>query len=135
MTWSSDVKPDNILICIDHEDAAITHLLQEIPSATYEPRIEPDLSPNPIITVKSQPLPNFGLREDMSNLTICLIDYGNGEQSHVGSVASYLFRRLQQHPPRTTYRSRFNLLSCAHQKLSLAIRGPHPSTFGRWDAW
>jgi serine/threonine-protein kinase SRPK3 len=73
------VKPDNILICIDNEDAAITRLLQETPSVTYEPRIEPDLSPDPIITVKSQPLLNFGLQQDASKLNFCLIDYGHGK--------------------------------------------------------
>jgi len=96
------VKPDNTLICIDHEDSVITRLLQETPSVTYEPRIEPDLSPDPIITVKSQPIPNFGVREDASNINICLIDYGHGKQSHVGTMISYPFRRLQQYPPRNT---------------------------------
>lgn len=97
------MKPDNILICIDYEDAAITRLLHENPSATYEPRIEPDLSPDPIITVKSQPLPNFGLREDANNLSICLIDYGNGKQSHAGLIVIYLSHCLQQRPPRIMY--------------------------------
>ncbi|KAG1814958.1 kinase-like domain-containing protein [Suillus variegatus] len=72
----TDVKPDNVLVCVDCEDEAITRLLEETPSATYEPRFEPTLSPEPIITVKSQPLPNFGLQEDPSNLKVCLIDYG-----------------------------------------------------------
>lgn len=73
------MKPDNVLICLDQEDAAITRLLQEIPSAIYEPRIEPDVSPDPIITVKSQPLSNFG-RQDTSNFNICLIDYSHGKR-------------------------------------------------------
>jgi serine/threonine-protein kinase SRPK3 len=97
------VKPDNTLICIDHDDAAITRLLQETPSATYDPRFEPDLSPDPIITVKSQPLPNFGLGQDASNLNICLIDYSHGKPSRMRTMISYPFRRLQQHPPRKTY--------------------------------
>jgi serine/threonine-protein kinase SRPK3 len=72
------VKPDNILLSVEHADSAITRLLRESPSTTYETRIEPDLSPDPIITVKSQPLPGLGLTPDASNLDICLIDYGNG---------------------------------------------------------
>lgn len=72
----TDVKPDNVLVCLDYEDEAINRLLEETPSATYEPRFEPTLSPDPIITVKSQPLPNIDLRKDASNLKICLIDYG-----------------------------------------------------------
>lgn len=64
------MKLDNVLVCVDYEDEAITRLLEETPSATYEPRLEPTLSPEPIITVKSQPLPNFGLREDASNLKV-----------------------------------------------------------------
>ncbi|KAG2146239.1 kinase-like domain-containing protein [Suillus clintonianus] len=73
----TDVKPDNVLVCVDYEDEAITRVLQETPSATYEPRFEPTLSPDPIITVKTQPLPNLGLREDASNLKVCLIDFGH----------------------------------------------------------
>lgn len=73
------MKSDNILVSVEHDDEAITRLLRESPSATYEPRIEPDLSPDPIITVKSQPLPPLGLRPDASNLQTCLIDYGSGK--------------------------------------------------------
>jgi serine/threonine-protein kinase SRPK3 len=73
----TDVKPDNCLISMEYADEAIPRLLKESPSGTYEPRIEPDLSPDPIITVKSQPLPNPALKSDASNLNICLIDYGH----------------------------------------------------------
>ncbi|KAF8478755.1 kinase-like domain-containing protein [Gautieria morchelliformis] len=73
----TDVKPDNTLVLIGNQDAAISQFLQENPSTNYEPRIEPDLSPDPIITVRSQPLPNFGLKEDASNLDVCLIDLGS----------------------------------------------------------
>jgi serine/threonine-protein kinase SRPK3 len=73
-----DMKPDNTLVLMDNQDAAISDFLQENPSTTYEPRIEPDLSPDPIITVRSQALPNFGLKEDASNLNVCLIDLGSG---------------------------------------------------------
>ncbi|KAG2120501.1 kinase-like domain-containing protein, partial [Suillus discolor] len=86
----TDVKPDNTLICVDHMDEALTRLLQEIPSASYEPRLEPDLSPHPIITVKSQPLSNFGFREDASNLNICLIDYG-----HATPIREHLLEKVQ----------------------------------------
>ncbi|KAG1818704.1 kinase-like domain-containing protein [Suillus subaureus] len=52
----TDVKPDNILV---------SHL-----------------SPEPIITVKLQLLPNFGLWEDASNLKVCLIDYATPAKEH-----------------------------------------------------
>lgn len=74
-----DVKPGNTLISIAPTDEQITEYIKQNPSATYEPRIEPDLSPDPIITVKSQPLPNFGLDPSLSNLEIRLADYGAGE--------------------------------------------------------
>ncbi|KAG2074468.1 hypothetical protein BDR04DRAFT_1151169 [Suillus decipiens] len=39
----TDVKPDNILVCVDYEDEAISRLLEETSSATYEPHFEPML--------------------------------------------------------------------------------------------
>lgn len=51
-------------------DNAIEEEPQRHPSTIYEP----DLSPDPIITVKSQPLPSFGLDQDLSNLDVKLID-------------------------------------------------------------
>jgi serine/threonine-protein kinase SRPK3 len=60
-------------------DETLKAFLQEYPSESYEPRIEPKVSPDPIITVKSQPLPNFGLCEDFSNIRIKLIDFGVGK--------------------------------------------------------
>ncbi|THH03876.1 hypothetical protein EW146_g10325 [Bondarzewia mesenterica] len=73
-----------------YQNEAITRFLKESPSAIYEPRIEPDLSPDPIITVKSQPLPNFGLRPDASNLDVCLIDYG-----HATPAKKHLLEQVQ----------------------------------------
>ena len=50
------------------------------PSSTYETRFEPDLSPDPIITVKSEPLGELCAEQDaLSNPDICLVDYGEGE--------------------------------------------------------
>lgn len=91
----TDVKPDNVLVCLDYEDEAINRLLEETPSATYEPRFEPTLSPDPIITVKSQPLPYIDLRKDASNLKVCLIDYGQAtpaKEHRVELVQSVLLR-------------------------------------------
>ena len=67
------------MVCQDNQDTAIQAFLAENPSATYEPRLERELSPDPIITVKTQPLPNFCLDPTLSNLNIRLIDYGSGE--------------------------------------------------------
>ena len=74
-----DVKPENILVRIDGSDDQISTYFESNPSQTYPPRIEPDLSADPIITVVSQPLPNFGLKPDASNLEICLGDFGCGK--------------------------------------------------------
>ena len=60
-------------------DEQICDYLQANPSATYEPRVEEAISPEPIITVKSQPLPYFGLNPDLSNLHIKLGDFGVGK--------------------------------------------------------
>ena len=110
------MKPDNTLICIGHNDTAITRLLQETPSATYEPRFEPDISPDPIITVKSQPLPNFGIQQDARNINVCLIDYSHGKRSRMRAMMPYLFCCLQQRPLKKIYESKFNPFSSVLQK-------------------
>ena len=81
-------------------DALIEHHLQLSPSEIYEPRIEPDLSPDPIITVKTQPLPNFGLNPDLSNLNIRLIDFGHGTKSSPYTMNELLVDMLSSKPDR-----------------------------------
>jgi serine/threonine-protein kinase SRPK3 len=49
------------MVSMNVSDATIDEYLDKNPAVLYEPRIEPDLSVDPIITVKSQPLPDFGL--------------------------------------------------------------------------
>ncbi|KAG8811260.1 hypothetical protein FRC17_002547, partial [Serendipita sp. 399] len=72
----TDLKPANILVSFGNKDEEISRYLQEFPSETYRPIIEPEISPDPIITVKSQSLPNFGLNPALSNLSIQLSDFG-----------------------------------------------------------
>ena len=59
-------------------DEQIHAYLQENPSETYEPRLYSKISSEPIVTVKSQPLPNFGLNPDVTNLHVKLADFGSG---------------------------------------------------------
>jgi len=63
----------------DNMDQKIEAYLHENPSEMYKPQVEPSIRSEPIITVKTQPLPNFGLAPDMSNILIQLADYGVGE--------------------------------------------------------
>ena len=69
------------MINIGNAENAIEEELERHPYTTYEPRPESSLSPDPIITVKPQPLPSFGLHQSLSNLNIELIDYGSGKDS------------------------------------------------------
>jgi len=75
---SADLKADNILVSLKGTATDIEHELEVNPSQTYNPRFELDLSPDPIITVKSQGLPNFGLTPTLSNLDLKIIDFGCG---------------------------------------------------------
>jgi serine/threonine-protein kinase SRPK3 len=77
-----DVKPGNILVSLEdgNGNEAIHAYLLKNPSASYEPRVEPDLSLDPIITVKTQPLPNFQLDPNLTDIEIRLIDYGHGKK-------------------------------------------------------
>jgi hypothetical protein len=64
-----------MLIHTSNKDEHIKGVLMEDPSMAYEPRIAPDLSLDPITTVKSQPLLLISRRGDFD---ICLVDYGQG---------------------------------------------------------
>lgn len=77
----TDVKPQNIMVSMNVSDATIADYLDKNPTSLYEPRIQPDLSSDPIITVRSQPLPDFGLNPTLDNLVVKLADYGEGEYS------------------------------------------------------
>ncbi|KAI0265562.1 kinase-like domain-containing protein [Gloeopeniophorella convolvens] len=74
-----DLKPSNLMVSVENDEGKITSFLEQNPSSTYDPPLfEPDLSPDPIVTVRSQPIPNFGLDKSLNNLSIKLADYGNG---------------------------------------------------------
>jgi len=73
------VKPQNIMVSMKVSDAVIADYLTQNPSTNYAARIEPDLSPDPIITVRSQPLPDFGVDPSLNDLIVKLADYGEGE--------------------------------------------------------
>ncbi|KAL0948552.1 hypothetical protein HGRIS_011112 [Hohenbuehelia grisea] len=56
----TDVKDDNLLLALQSQPDVITDFLREHPSTTHPPRNEPELSPTPIVTVKSESLPPLG---------------------------------------------------------------------------
>lgn len=88
---SSDVKADNLAVALPGNSTPQTHsYLQAVPSATYDPFINLKLSSQPIITVKSQPLPSFGLDPSLRDLRVQLIDYGAGEPWRHSSYLCYL---------------------------------------------
>jgi hypothetical protein len=86
-----DIKSDNLWVSLRRStpeyEKAIEDFILEHPSTSYPPKTEKILSNEPIITVRSEPLPNFGLLPDLSNLHALLGDFGMGE--HV-----VLFRRF-----------------------------------------
>ncbi|KXN81936.1 Serine/threonine-protein kinase SRPK [Leucoagaricus sp. SymC.cos] len=55
----TDVKASNIFIANIGEGRMIDEFIKAFPSQTYTPRYAAELSPDPIITVVSQPLPPF----------------------------------------------------------------------------
>lgn len=131
-----DIKPDNTMVSLVNADAAIHDYLAQHPSSVYEPRNEPELSPDPIITVKSEPLPAFGLDPTLSNLNIRVIDYGTG-QCFVGAAlpwlglnfwAGQLFQWQMVH-----WKALLNPDFFAHQRRSSVILGQLQSTFGLSD--
>ncbi|KAG5647385.1 hypothetical protein DXG03_000455 [Asterophora parasitica] len=64
------------MVFIRASNATITDHLNKKPATTYNPRIEPDLFTDPIITVRSQPLPDFGVDTTLDDIIVKLADYG-----------------------------------------------------------
>jgi serine/threonine-protein kinase SRPK3 len=81
----SDLKADNISLCLGEADVAVTGYLAQHPSESYEPRIDPRVSSDPILTVKSQPLPSFSIDPTLSDIKVQLIDYGHGKNAWHGT--------------------------------------------------
>jgi len=100
----ADLKPNNILVSLSQADEKIDRYIEQSPVETYEPRIIPELSSDPIITVKSQPLPAFNEHADCTDLNICVADFGNSEsidEDNIESVQPGLLRApevILRHP-------------------------------------
>ncbi|KAK0452472.1 kinase-like domain-containing protein, partial [Armillaria borealis] len=80
----NDIKTNNIMSVLPGGTLVkdIRTYIGNHPPETYEPLNLPRLTPQPIITVKSQPLPDIGLLPDLSNLNIKLIDYGEAKHAN-----------------------------------------------------
>ncbi|KAJ7109950.1 kinase-like domain-containing protein [Mycena epipterygia] len=74
----TDIKPENILVHPpDMTPARIDAFLSENPAQTYPPLENAALAPHPIVAVRSQPLPNFGLEPALGNLNVQVIDFSD----------------------------------------------------------
>ncbi|PBK79503.1 kinase-like protein [Armillaria gallica] len=80
----NDIKTNNIMSVLPSRTLVknIQTYIKNHPPETYEPLSLPRFTPQPIITVKSQPLPDIGLLPDLSNLNIKLIDYGEAQPAN-----------------------------------------------------
>ncbi|KAJ7027516.1 hypothetical protein C8F04DRAFT_913814, partial [Mycena alexandri] len=63
----------------DLTQESVKNVLLRSPVERYKPMRVPSLSPDPIITIRSQPLPNIGLKSSLENFNIKLIDFGQAE--------------------------------------------------------
>jgi hypothetical protein len=74
-----DIKSDNILVKLPTSNASqIDKFLEENPAEVCGEPIEIK-GDHPVVLAWSQPLPNFGLDESLENITVCLIDYSEGD--------------------------------------------------------
>ncbi|KAI0630564.1 kinase-like protein [Trametes polyzona] len=71
-----DVHPGNVLLRLRASTSDIDQYLFLHPAETYEPMHLPMLSPQPFVTVRSQPLPLLGVDPSLCNLDVQLTDYG-----------------------------------------------------------
>ena len=73
--YDVDMHMGNILVKLQASDSDIQRYLEENPSQIHPPQYDLHVSAEPIITVKSQPLPNIGTNTSLTNIEICLVDY------------------------------------------------------------
>jgi len=77
LPFVADIKSDNFLVVPPHlTTERIEDLLIRSSMKYYKPLTIPTLAPHPIVTIQSQPLPDFGLAPSLENLHLKLIDYG-----------------------------------------------------------
>lgn len=72
------------MVALSLADEAIESLLTDDPWSTYPPRFSSFLSKEPIVTIKSQPLLNFGVKEDGSDIHVKIADFGHGKHCYLG---------------------------------------------------
>lgn len=80
-----------------------------------------------------QALPNFGLSTSLDNISVCLIDYGEGTDIFFLSTPDRtLLSRFEQRLPSTKSHTAIiiNLRLSAPLKSFSVTHGPHPSTYG-----
>ena len=73
-----DIKPDNVLVYLPNINVAIEEALRTEPSREYPQSYEQLQTPEPVITVASQPLKFDGKNLDPRIVEIRLADFGEG---------------------------------------------------------
>jgi hypothetical protein len=82
-----DIKSDNILVKLPKSpEADIDKWLSENGAELLGYPIKLEGHELPVHLALSQPLPNFGVNKDLSNISICLIDYSEGNVPQLCSV-------------------------------------------------
>jgi len=117
-------------------DDAITQYLKDHPSTAYEPVMELDLSPDPIVTIRSQPLPDFSLSESLDNIHVRIADFGSGEwniTSRSFATAKIRVKLSQRKALSLEWMSSLQLYALL--KSFWAILGLRPLIYGVLAAW
>ncbi|EMD35518.1 hypothetical protein CERSUDRAFT_116256 [Gelatoporia subvermispora B] len=91
----SDLTPSNVLVSLNDADEEIGQYLRTHPSKTYDPQHIPQLSPSPIVTVRSQPLFIDDARR-LQDFSVSLVDFH-------AAVSVDKCLRLQCLEPQPTY--------------------------------
>ncbi|KAL1939542.1 hypothetical protein VTO73DRAFT_9853 [Trametes versicolor] len=91
----ADFKLHNILVKLHADTEDIDRFLRKHPAQTYPPPPEASASSDTVLTVQSQPLPNLGLDPSLSNLDICVSDYGNAVRADSINADTSIFTAPQ----------------------------------------
>ncbi|KAI0350430.1 kinase-like protein [Trametes cingulata] len=72
----TDLKLDNILVKLSVLPEDVDRYLHEHPATVYPPQVFASISPDPVVTVRTQSLVQLALRHPPQQIDICLSDYG-----------------------------------------------------------
>lgn len=133
LSFATDLKSSNLFIPLEGQyTSELSEYLHTHPALAYDPHVDLQISPEPIITFRSQTLPRIG-PTSFDQWHVCLGDYGEGED---------IVLRLWTSSPTATavpVEKTHELTSKGQDVMPVSMRAPEVTLHAPWgqpiDIW